>query len=82
MQSIRYQHHWSGLSVLGRFQRVQSFLCVLNAKHYVSMIRDQENGICTRYNDDFITKHRERGALQSLKNNNHGLVHGLVYIKT
>ena len=50
--------------------------------HYVSMIRNHENGICTRYNDDFITKHRERGALQSLKNNNHGLVHRLVYIKT
>ena len=47
----------------------------------MGMTRDNDNGAFTLYNDDFITKHRERSALKSLKNNNHGLVYGLVYVQ-
>ena len=40
-----------------------------------------EIGVLTVY-DDFVTSYRERGALQSLQKNKHGLVYGLVYIRT
>ena len=37
------------------------------SRHYMGMTRDNDNGAFTLYNDDFITKHRERSALKSLK---------------
>ena len=54
----------------------------LNAGHYTSMVRHGKNGKYTHYNDDFVTTHGARSALQSLQNNKHGLVYGLVYVKT
>ena len=54
----------------------------LNAGHYTGMTRNSETGIYTLYNDDFVSKYRERSALRNLQNNKHGLVYGLVYVMT
>ena len=54
----------------------------LNAGHYTSMMRNGIDGKYTLYNDDFVTTHRPRSALQGLQNNKYGLVYGLVYVKT
>ena len=54
----------------------------VNAVHYVAMTRNNDTGIFTLYNDDFVTKYRQRNALKDLQNNKHGLVYGLVYLKT
>ena len=54
----------------------------LDAGHYTAMTRDLESGVYTHYNDDFVTRYRERTALKNLRNNKHGLVYGLVYVQT
>ena len=49
---------------------------------YTAMTRDLESGSYTHYNDDFVTKYRERTALKNIRNNRYGLVHALVYVQT
>ena len=64
------------------FRACSIFSGSLNSGHYTSMTRDVESATHTHYNDDFVTKYRERTALKNLRENTHGLVYGLVYIQT
>ena len=59
-----------------------NFFESLQAGHYTAMTRDLESGSYTHYNEDFVTKYRERIAMKNIRNNRHGLVYGLVYVQT
>ena len=71
---------WAGFTWI--LLAVSLFSGSLNAGHYKAMTRDAESGALTLYDDDFVTSYRERGALQSLRKNEHGLAYGLMYIRT
>ena len=54
------------------------------AGHYMTMTYNNGTGICTLYNDDFITRNRERtqrNALKISQNDKHTLVYELVHLK-
>ena len=53
----------------------------LNGGHYKSMLRT-ESGKCKLYEDDFVTEYTERIGLNALKTNKHGVVYGLVYMRS
>ena len=56
----------------------------VNVGHYITMTHNNGTGICTLYNDDFITRNRERtqrNALKISQNDKHALVYELVHLK-
>ena len=56
----------------------------VNVGHYITMTHNNGTGICTLYNDDFITRNRERtqrNALKISQNDKHTLVYELVHLK-
>ena len=56
----------------------------VNVGHYITMTHNNGTGICTLYNDDFITRNRERTQRDALKisqNDKHALVSELVHLK-
>ena len=56
----------------------------VNVGHYITMTHNNGTGICTLYNDDCITRNRERtqrNALKISQNDKHTLVYELVHLK-
>ena len=57
----------------------------VNVVHYITMTHKNGTGVCTLYNDDFITRNREktqRNALEISQNDKHALVSELEHLKT
>ena len=53
----------------------------LDAGHYKAMVRNSDSSEARIYDDDHVTAQRERNAILDLKNNENGLVYGLVYLR-
>ena len=56
----------------------------VNVGRYITMTHNNSTGTCTLYNDDFITRNREKTQRNTLKisqNDKHALISELVHLK-